>query len=109
MDGVTGLGWAFIFGGILLTAFAIVSPTCFLVGGLCGLLMPRLSIWRGLVCGLVAAIPLMVAFTTLPYLWDSALGLVVRGWLFGLALDLWAVGVTSGLCYWWANRRSEAS
>ncbi len=110
MDGVTGLGWTFVYGMILFVAYGIALIPCLLVGGVCGRLMRGLSVRRGLVCGLVSSLSLAVVMLSQGYLSDSALSWVFKVWrLWDFMLVFWAVSSTSGLCYWWAYRRRHDS
>ena len=105
MDGVTGLGWTFIYGVLLLGAYGIaLVPPCLLLGAGCGYLMRGLSVRGGLVCGLVSALSLAsAAILSQPYLYDSPLSWLFKVW--DLILICWAIVSTIGLCYWWAHRR----
>ena len=112
MDNVTSLGYTFIFGAILLQSFGRVFIPCILVGGICGHLMPALSVRSGLVIGLLTTIPFTVLnlgpFWTLSILTSNDVSQSVGTRVYqamDYTIQAMAIGTTYGLGYLESRRR----
>ncbi len=107
MDNLGQQEWVILSLFFVVAAIAMGAFFAGATGALCGWLMSGLTVRRGIVCGLMMAVP--VGFALLIYLNVRMPDFPLSGFLSNVAFIAIVVGIPVAFCYWRSRRVTSGS